>query len=224
MADDKDNLHANHRQRMRAKYLHDGAEGFGTHELLEMLLYNSIPRENTNDTAHRLVDVGGEYGHGLVDAEYGTLLRTEGIGEKSAFLVKMSIDTTLRLLTDKLGKAPLDDEFALKMYLYLKLAARRERCAIAVLLDKLGCVMSCYDLARGPVWRSEDVAKEVIRIVAKEKAASVVICHNHKNGSEEPSVEDRLLTSKVRSALENENIGFIGHYIVTDSRCIKIEL
>lgn len=220
----EDNTHVGHRQRMREKYLRDGAEAFETHRLLEMLLFNSIPRNDTNPTAHKLINAGKESGYGLLCADYDTLCSAEGVGDKSAFLVRTSIDTTLRLLTDSLGSAPLDDDFTVRLYLFLKLAARRERCAIAVMLNRRGCVICCADLARGPIWRSDDFVGETLKLAKSENAASVIICHNHKNGDETPSVEDYYLTAEIKRAIEAEGIGFGGHYIVTQRRCIKIEL
>lgn len=218
------NLHTHHRQRMRDKYLKDGAEVFKTHELLEMLLFNSIPRNDTNSTAHRLLNVSEESGCDLLWAGYDILRRAEGVGDKSALLVRLSIDTTLRLLADCLGEAPLDDEFAKRTYLYIKLAARRERCAVVVLLNRRGCVIDCVDLARGPVWRCDDFVVAAMEIVRSVGASSFIVCHNHKNGDEEPSVEDYFITTGFNAAAKAEGIGFEGHYIVTSHRCIKVEL
>ena len=48
-------LHDGHRQRCKRRYLAAGAEGMDDHQLLELLLFFAIPRQDTNETAHRLV-------------------------------------------------------------------------------------------------------------------------------------------------------------------------
>lgn len=48
-----ENLNAKHRERMRKRYLATGENGFQDHELLELILFYTIPRKNTNDIAHR---------------------------------------------------------------------------------------------------------------------------------------------------------------------------
>ena len=50
----KPNPHAGHRNRMRERFLKEGGASFEKHELLELLLYNIIPMQNTNVIAHRL--------------------------------------------------------------------------------------------------------------------------------------------------------------------------
>lgn len=55
----KKNDHEGHRERMRNKYVNKGIEVFEQHEILEMLLFYAIPRKNTNDIAHRLLEACG---------------------------------------------------------------------------------------------------------------------------------------------------------------------
>ena len=44
---------------MVSRLIRDGGEGFETHEILEMLLYNSSKRCNTNPVAHKLLEEFG---------------------------------------------------------------------------------------------------------------------------------------------------------------------
>ena len=48
-------LHDGHRQRCKRRYLAAGAEGMDDYQLLELLLFFAIPRQDTNETAHRMV-------------------------------------------------------------------------------------------------------------------------------------------------------------------------
>ena len=56
-----ENLHAKHRKRMRKRFMETNAEGFSDHELLELLLFYCVPRKNTNDIAHRLLNRFGNF-------------------------------------------------------------------------------------------------------------------------------------------------------------------
>ena len=49
-------IHSGHRKRMQEKFLKTSGDGFCQHELLEMLLFYSIPRKNTNEIAHAILD------------------------------------------------------------------------------------------------------------------------------------------------------------------------
>ena len=52
-------LHDGHRPRSKRRYLALGAEGMEDHQLLELLLFYAIPRQDTNPIAHRLLDTFG---------------------------------------------------------------------------------------------------------------------------------------------------------------------
>ena len=49
-------IHDGHREKMRARFLTSGLDGFADHEALELLLYYAIPRQDTNPIAHALME------------------------------------------------------------------------------------------------------------------------------------------------------------------------
>ena len=57
--DDKNvkyNPHEGHRKRMKERFLHDpNLQTFAPHEILELFLFNAVPRKDTNGWAHRLI-------------------------------------------------------------------------------------------------------------------------------------------------------------------------
>ena len=78
-----ENLHANHRRRMREKFLNHGAAAFNDHELLEMLLYYAIPRANTNPLAHRLINTYGSLTE-IFNGDIESHKEIEGLGPATA--------------------------------------------------------------------------------------------------------------------------------------------
>ncbi|MDE7337508.1 MAG: hypothetical protein K2N32_05265, partial [Clostridia bacterium] len=59
MSNKSDNIHTNHRNRMRQRIAKDGLDSLQDHEVLEYLLYPFIPRKDTNPIAHKLLDAAG---------------------------------------------------------------------------------------------------------------------------------------------------------------------
>ncbi len=75
--------HSGHRERMRKRYFEYGADSFHTHELLELALFYGIPRKNTNNIAHDLLEQF-ENLNGVLSAKSDELMKIEGIGESAA--------------------------------------------------------------------------------------------------------------------------------------------
>ena len=97
----KENPHIGHRQRMRERFLNESIENFASHEALEILLFYAIPRGNTNDIAHALIDRFGSLS-AVFDARIEDLCQVDGIGESSAILIKMMPQLFRKYETDKL--------------------------------------------------------------------------------------------------------------------------
>ncbi len=75
--------HAGHRRRMRERFSHGGFDNYRPHEVLEQILFGVLPRVNTNEIAHSLL----ESDKTLMDVLYADreeLVSVYGIGERSA--------------------------------------------------------------------------------------------------------------------------------------------
>ena len=84
-------LHSGHRERLRKRFLATGSDGFNEHELLELILFYSLRRVNTNEIAHRLIDKFGSIS-AVLDAEKSELVSVKGISESGASLIKLMSD------------------------------------------------------------------------------------------------------------------------------------
>ena len=72
-------MHENHRERMRERYLKSGFDSFATHEILEMALYYAIPRGDTNEIAHQLMERFGSLKR-MFEASVDELQEVPGVG------------------------------------------------------------------------------------------------------------------------------------------------
>ncbi len=83
-----ENVHAGHRKRLKDRFLANGLDSFLPHQMLELLLFYSFPREDTNVYAHRLLNRFGDL-HNVFNASVEELCEVDGIGEHTALLIKM---------------------------------------------------------------------------------------------------------------------------------------
>ena len=49
-------MHDGHRERMKERFLEHGLDNFSDFEALEILLFYAVPRRNTNEMAHALME------------------------------------------------------------------------------------------------------------------------------------------------------------------------
>ena len=93
------NPHAGHRSRMLRRLLKKGADAVTPVECLEILLFETLPRRNTNPAAHGLADRLGSLG-AVLRASKKELRKTDGIGPASADLLSSVLPFAAGLLTE----------------------------------------------------------------------------------------------------------------------------
>lgn len=82
------NHHGGHRERLSSRFLQTGTKGFQQHELLELLLFYALPRVNTNDIAHSLIDSFGSLPE-VLEADVSRLTSVKGISSSSAVFIRL---------------------------------------------------------------------------------------------------------------------------------------
>ncbi len=214
-----DNIHKNHRERMREKYRKYGPDVFETHQLLEMLLFHSMRQGDTNPAAHNLLQISpyGSFG----GADDKKLCEAEGIGAVSANLLQISSDTSVRILCDKLRAAPMDSEFCRRMFMWLWFRNKGPSTVGVLLLDSKNRYIDCTVIAKGRTVRPENYLDVIMSLMEKTEAAKFVIAHNHENGVAAPSVDDIYITEYLKKNLLKEGYTLLAHYIVTNADCVE---
>ena len=81
-----ESLHAGHRERVRQRIEKGSFECLSDIEVLEYVLFFSIPRADTNALAHKLINHFGSFER-VIEATAQELLAVDGIGNKSAQLL-----------------------------------------------------------------------------------------------------------------------------------------
>ena len=87
--------HTGHRQRVKSRYVAEGFDHFKDHEVLEAALFLANKRGNTNETAHLLLEEFGSV-KGVLEADYDMLIRVNGVGECTAFSLKVMLEMLKR--------------------------------------------------------------------------------------------------------------------------------
>ena len=73
-------MHEGHRERMKNRFLSEGLDNFNQHQILELLLFYSIPRKDTNPLAHELIKRDGSLS-GVLEAGYEDLTKVKAQAE-----------------------------------------------------------------------------------------------------------------------------------------------
>ncbi len=219
-------LHEGHRQRMRERFLAtDGSEnsGFQKHELLEMLLFFSITRANTNETAHRLIATFGSL-RGVFEAPYDALKSVPGVGASSAFLIRL-VSTVIRSYiceTSHDSVLQLQKTADAIPYLHNLFFGYQHEMLYLLMFNQRGDLISAKRVFAGTVNRTTIDEFRIVQDAIYGNASYVILAHNHPSGNAAYSDEDLVVTKQMEHAFHAVGICLLEHYIVTDTSCTGI--
>ena len=209
-------LHDGHRQRKRQQFLSHGPESMADHELLELALFYAIPRRDTNETAHRLLDQFGSLDR-VLSAPEQELEKVEGVGQGAAVLLRLmgSIgDRARRPGREEKIVASVDQAGA---YFLRLLDGQRTEQLYQLCVDAKGKVLS-----QGQADMTVLSLRQVVENALLSGASGVFLGHNHPSGVALPSPADMEATTQVRDALKRLDIRLIDHIIVADGDYVSM--
>lgn len=216
MEKENKNVHAGHRQRMKDKALKHGFESFENHEILEMLLYPTIPQKDTNPLAHELINNFGSF-HAVFEADESELLKVKGMSKSAAFLLKSIPSVLSRYVADKtnidkpvVSSSDLAYEIVAPKYIGVK-----NEVSYIILMNNAGKVIACEALSSGTVNASLMPIRKVVELCIKHNATTVILAHNHPSGKTTPSMDDFTATKNIFKALKSIGVELIDHIIVS---------
>ncbi len=185
------------------------------HNLLELLLFYSIPRKDTNELAHKLIATFGSLNR-VFDATYEQLLEIDGMGESSALLVSMIPAVCRRYIEgSQTGKVCLSEPEAAIEYVKKKFYGNNKIESFYVLcLDSTGNLLNCCKVGEGSAGTVSVDKRTVLEIVLRNSADKVIFAHNHPNGIAAPSRDDIKLTNDFSLLFSNMGVRLADHIIV----------
>lgn len=214
-------LHDGHRQRSKRRFLAVGADGFDDHQLLELLLFYAIPRQDTNETAHRLMKQFGSL-QGVLNAAPEELMAVEGVGESAAGLLRLTGELAIRSRCTSLPQKILNSPDRTGAYFMELLAGQKRELLYQVCLDGKGKLLTCRCISKGTVTASALHVRQVVENALYAGASSIILAHNHPSGVALPSQADVVVTRQVQEALLPLGIRLADHIIVADSDYVSM--
>ena len=214
-----EHVHKGHRSRMRRKFDDFGAIVFDTYELLEMLLYTTVPVKDTNGFAKKLLNRFGSL-DGVLSASKEELMLSEGIGEKTAeFLV--AAGETLDFFTRSGDKTKENAEFENYYFVgeYLtKCLSGEDYRQVLMSFDNDMRLLGIDEMYECDYSSAAVKTDKFIDSALKRGATVAIIAHNHPYGPICPTDGDRATNDLIGRALSKVGVFLAEHYVVCGDR------
>ena len=146
-----ENFRKNHRQRLRHRFMNGGAAAMPDYELLELVLFRAIPRQDVKPLAHRIIHEFGDFNR-AISASPARLAAVKGVGQAVIHEMKIVEAAAHRLTRARvIDREVLSSWDALIDYCTVSMAYRETEQFRILFLDKQNILIADEEQQKGTV-------------------------------------------------------------------------
>ncbi|MCE8513163.1 DNA repair protein RadC [Ruegeria pomeroyi] len=206
-----------HRKRLRERFMAGGAAALPDYELLELVLFRSIPRQDVKPLARLLLDTFGDFNR-VLTAPVERLAEVKGVGEAVITDLKILEASAHRMARARVMQRQVISSWdALLDYCHTTMAHRETEQFRVFYLDRKNVLIADEEQARGTVDHVPVYPREVAKRALELNASALILVHNHPSGDPTPSQSDIDMTARIRAACEALGITLHDHLIIGKS-------
>jgi DNA repair protein RadC len=203
-----------HRDRLRDRFKLAGGDALADYELLELLLFRSIPRRDTKPIAKALIDRFGSLAE-VLGAPENLLSEVTGLGASSAADLKVIAAASSRMLKGEIrGKQVLGSWSSVIDYCRTSMAFEEKELFRILFLDKKNALIADEVQQTGTIDHTPVYPREVVKRALELSSTAIILVHNHPSGDPTPSRADIEMTKTVMETAKPLGITLHDHIIV----------
>ena len=205
---------AGHRERLRERFVRAGVAGLQDYEILELILFRAIPRQDVKPLAKSLIQKFGGFAQ-VMSAPIERLVEVKGVSEKVAIEMKVVQAAAVKLTQARVLNRPVIGGWQdLIAYCRASMADEKTELFRILFLDKKNILIADEVQQRGTVDHTPVYPREVVKRALELAASAIILVHNHPSGDPTPSQADIEMTEQIVKAAKALNIRVHDHLIV----------
>lgn len=207
-----------HRRRLRERFLSGGAAAMSDYEMLELVLFRAIPRQDVKPLARLLLDVFGDFNR-VLSAPVARLGEVKGVGDAVITELKIVEAAAQRLARSRiLQRHVISSWDAVLDYCHTTMAHRDTEQFRVLYLDRKNVLVADEAQAQGTVDHVPVYPREVVKRALELNASALILVHNHPSGDPTPSEADIQMTQQIKIASEALGLTLHDHLVIGRSR------
>ncbi|WP_417693792.1 RadC family protein [Roseibium sp.] len=208
------NDHIGHRQRLKQRFRQSGGSSLQDYELLELLLFSALPRQDTKPIAKALLKRFGSFAS-VIGAPRARLKEISGVGDSVVDTLKVTQVAAQRLIIREVDeREPLSSWSKVMDYIHIAMAHETVEEFRILFLDKRNGLIADEVQQKGTIDHTPVYPREVIRRALELSASAMILVHNHPSGDPTPSRADIQMTRQIAEIAKPLGVEVHDHIIV----------
>ncbi|MCL2869920.1 DNA repair protein RadC [Candidatus Saccharibacteria bacterium] len=201
------------REKMKTK----GAGALSDLELLMAIVGSGVGGHDVTEISHSVKKLLDRYG---IDIPRAELNRVLGLGEAKIAEILAAFELAKRHLV--LDDVPIIDSPEQAAMQLADIRDKKQEYFVCLTLDGANRLIAKRVVSIGTLTASLVHPREVFADAVTDRAASVIVAHNHPSGSLDPSPADKEVTKRLQKSGELLGISLTDHLIVTKTGYMSI--
>ncbi|WP_244492323.1 DNA repair protein RadC [Aureimonas sp. AU12] len=203
-----------HRDRLRDRFAEAGSLALADYELLELLLFRTIPRRDVKPVAKALLKRFGTMAD-VINAPLHLLREVDGVGPSTALDFHIVAAVHQRSIRSAIrSREVLSSWSAVIEYCHTVMAHEPREQFRVLFLDKRNALIADEVQQTGTVDHTPVYPREIIRRALELSATAVILVHNHPSGDPAPSRADIEMTQTIIDSARPLGISVHDHIII----------
>lgn len=209
---------ADHRKRLRDRFMSGGPDALPDYEMLELVLFRAIPRQDVKPLARQLLDIFGDFNR-VLSAAPARLNQIPGVGPAVVQELKIVEAAAHRLARSRVIQRPVISSWdAILDYCHTAMAHRDTEQFRVLYLDRKNILIADEAQGNGTVDHVPVYPREVVKRALDLNASALILVHNHPSGDPTPSTADIDMTHQIHTAALALGLTLHDHLIIGKSR------
>lgn len=203
--------------RPREKLQARGAEGLSDYELLMAIIGSGNKYADVTKIARDVQKLLAEKGSALM---YEDLLSVKSLGPAKATQIMAGFELWRRQF--EVSERPVIDSPEKAVEQLADIRDKKQEYFVCLTLDGANRLIAKRVISIGTLTSSLVHPREVFADAITDRAASIIVAHNHPSGNLEASQADLEVTKRLREAGELLGISLIDHILLTSTGFVQI--
>jgi DNA repair protein RadC len=200
--------------RPREKFIEKGASNLSNAELLAILLGSGSKDESAVDLAKRILNYTQNNLSELGRLGIEDLTQFKGVGEAKAVTLCSAFEIARRKKDEVVEKVKITSANDVYNEISPYVSHLKHEEFWVLYLNRANVVLRKEKISFGGVAGTIVDNKIILKKALLNLASSIILVHNHPSGNLNPSIQDKKVTQKMKSACELLEINLLDHLII----------
>lgn len=213
--DNKQPHYLGHRKRLKEKFLNSDPSSVNDYELLELLLFQAVPRRDVKPLAKELLQKFGNFNQ-LINAEKDKIFAVDEAKEPTYLQLRLLKELLNRIFQSEVKEKNIISSWsALLDYLKFNMGCLKIEQFRVLFLNKKNILIADEVVATGTIDQTLVYPREIVKKSLFHEAGAIILVHNHPSGNTKPSKSDIDLTTQIINACNMINVTVHDHVIIS---------